>query len=223
MGGVLGPKNGSTGGGSSRAQNNPFFRPTEQKTITSAGKITVSIADPSNTIKSSIGNTSNAIVGLGKGIVSIAENLPILGGITKPVIGAVGTIADATIGTGVRALEGVRLDIGGKKNLAKKLASMIPEHETYVEPYAGGAALFFNKKPSKKDVEAWFKYAAAVAIAREEFWRAHSEAMYGAESDSPHTGQTESISLLKVFICFLSPPRPLRGKVYRLPLYDWSC
>jgi hypothetical protein len=119
MGGVLGPKNGSTGGGSSRAQNNPFFRPTEQKTITSAGKITVSIADPSNTIKSSIGNTSNAIVGLGKGIVSIAENFPVLGGITKPVIGAVGTIADATIGTGVRALEGVRVDIGGKKNLAE--------------------------------------------------------------------------------------------------------
>jgi len=119
MGGVLGPKNGSSGGGSPLTQNNPFFKPTEQKTITSAGKISISIADPSNTIKSSIGNTSNAIVGLGKGLVSIAENLPILGGITKPVIGAVGTIADATIGTGVRALEGVRVDIGGKKNLAE--------------------------------------------------------------------------------------------------------
>jgi len=46
------------------------------------------------------------------------------------------------------------------------------------------AAKHEGKKPSKKDVEAWFKYAAAVAIAREEFWRAHSEAMYGAESDS---------------------------------------
>jgi hypothetical protein len=122
MGGVLGPKNGSTGGGSSPAQNNPFFKPTTQKTITSAGKIAVSIADPSNTIKSSIGNTSNAIVGLGKGLVSIAENLPILGGVAKPVIGAVGTIADATIGTGVRALEGVRVDVGGKKNLAEVAA-----------------------------------------------------------------------------------------------------
>lgn len=119
MGGVLGPKKGSSRGGSAPAQNSPFFRENTDTTITSAGKIAVSIADPSGTIKSSIGNTNNAIIGLGKGIVSIAENLPILGGIAKPVIGAVGTIADATIGTGVRALEGVRVDIGGKKNLAE--------------------------------------------------------------------------------------------------------
>jgi hypothetical protein len=119
MGGVLGPKKGSSRSGSSPAQNSPFFRENTDTTITSAGKIAVSIADPSGTIKSSIGNTNNAIIGLGKGIVSIAENLPILGGITKPVIGAVGTIADATIGTGVRALESVRVDIGGKKNLAE--------------------------------------------------------------------------------------------------------
>lgn len=119
MGGVLGPKNGSSGGGSAPAQNNPFFKQNTQKTVTSAGKIAVSIADPSGTIKSSIGDTNNAIIGLGKGIVSIAENLPILGGITKPIIGAVGTIADATIGTGVRALEGVQVDVGGKKNLAE--------------------------------------------------------------------------------------------------------
>jgi hypothetical protein len=122
MGGVLGPKNGASGGGSSPAQNSPFFKQNVQKTVTSAGKIAVSIADPSGTIKSSIGNTNNAIIGLGTGLVSIAENLPILGAITKPVIGAVGTIADATIGTGVRALEGVRVDIGGKKNLAEVAA-----------------------------------------------------------------------------------------------------
>ena len=119
MGGVLGPKNGATGGGSLRAQNSPFFKPNIQKTVTSAGKIAVSIADPSGTIKSSIGNTNNAIVGLGKGLVSVIENIPILGGVTKPIIGGIGTIADATIGTGVRALEGVRVDVGGKKNLAE--------------------------------------------------------------------------------------------------------
>lgn len=119
MGGVLGPRNGATSGGSSSAQNSPFFKQNTQKIVTSAGKVAVSIADPSGTIKSSIGDTNNAIIGLGKGVVSIAENLPILGGITKPIIGAVGTIADATIGTGVRALEGVQVDIGGKKNLAE--------------------------------------------------------------------------------------------------------
>ena len=119
MAGVLGPRNGSTSGRSGPTQNSPFLGQGTKKTITSAGKIAVSIADPSNTIKSSIGDTSNAIVGLGKGLVSIAENFPIIGGVAKPVIGAVGTIADATIGTGVRALEGVRVDVGGKKNLAE--------------------------------------------------------------------------------------------------------
>ena len=122
MGGVLGKKSGSTGSGSFPAQNSPFFKQNIQKTVTSAGKVAVSIADPSGTIKSSIGNTNNAIIGLGTGLVSIAENLPILGGIAKPVIGAVGTIADATIGTGVRALEGIRVDVGGKKNLAEVAA-----------------------------------------------------------------------------------------------------
>ena len=119
MASVLGPKNGSKGSGSGPTQNSPFMPQTTQKTITSSGKIAVSIADPSGTIKSSIGNTNNAIVGLGKGLVSIAENFPVLGGIAKPVIGGIGTIADATVGTVVRGLESVRVDVGGKKNLAE--------------------------------------------------------------------------------------------------------
>lgn len=122
MGGVLGSKGGASSGGSSFTQNSPFVQGAAQKTVTNAGKVAVSIADPSGTIKSSIGDASNAVVGLGKGIVSIAENLPILGGVTKPVIGAVGTIADATVGTVVRGLEGVRVDVGGKKNLAEVAA-----------------------------------------------------------------------------------------------------
>jgi hypothetical protein len=122
MGGVLGPRNGASSSSSAPTQNSPFLPQAGAKTITSAGKVAVSIADPSGTIKSSIGDTSNAIVGLGKGLVSIAENFPIVGGIAKPVIGGVGTIADATIGTVVRGLEGVQVDIGGKKNLAEVAA-----------------------------------------------------------------------------------------------------
>ena len=41
---------------------------------------------------------------------------------------------------------------GGKRFLAKTIVSYIPEHKTYVEPFAGGAAVFFAKKPSEVEV-----------------------------------------------------------------------
>ena len=41
---------------------------------------------------------------------------------------------------------------GGKHFMASRLVRMIPEHETYVEPFAGGLAVFFAKEPSKKEV-----------------------------------------------------------------------
>jgi DNA adenine methylase len=42
--------------------------------------------------------------------------------------------------------------IGGKRRLARRLISLIPEHVTYVEPFAGGAQLFFHKAPSRIEV-----------------------------------------------------------------------
>jgi DNA adenine methylase len=41
---------------------------------------------------------------------------------------------------------------GGKFHLAKKISAMMPEHKTYVEPYAGGAAVYFYKEPAEKEV-----------------------------------------------------------------------
>ena len=42
--------------------------------------------------------------------------------------------------------------IGGKRRIAAKLASLIPDHTTYVEPFAGGAQVFFHKPRSKVEV-----------------------------------------------------------------------
>lgn len=42
--------------------------------------------------------------------------------------------------------------IGGKNRLAAQIISMLPEHTTYVEPFAGGAQVFFHKQPSKVEV-----------------------------------------------------------------------
>ena len=42
--------------------------------------------------------------------------------------------------------------IGGKNRLAKQIISILPAHTTYVEPFAGGAQVFFHKEPSKVEV-----------------------------------------------------------------------
>jgi DNA adenine methylase len=42
--------------------------------------------------------------------------------------------------------------IGGKRRLAKRILPLYPVHECYVEPFAGGAALYFMKEPSDVEV-----------------------------------------------------------------------
>jgi|SRR5579864_246471 len=42
--------------------------------------------------------------------------------------------------------------IGGKNRLAQRIIEKIPEHRTYVELFAGGARVLFQKSPSKIEV-----------------------------------------------------------------------
>ena len=42
--------------------------------------------------------------------------------------------------------------IGGKRRLAKQIFARMPEHQCYVEPFCGAAAIYFMKEPSKVEV-----------------------------------------------------------------------
>ena len=42
--------------------------------------------------------------------------------------------------------------IGSKTSISKKIIKLIPEHAIYIEPFVGSGAVYFKKKPSKKEI-----------------------------------------------------------------------
>ncbi len=56
---------------------------------------------------------------------------------------------DETLQEGIRPMFG---SPGGKRFLASTIIGFIPEHAKYVEPFVGGGAVFFGKRPSDKEV-----------------------------------------------------------------------
>jgi len=49
-------------------------------------------------------------------------------------------------------MHGPTTQVGGKNRLAKTIIALFPFHRCYVEPFAGGAQVFFHKPPSKVEV-----------------------------------------------------------------------
>ena len=41
---------------------------------------------------------------------------------------------------------------GGKQNLITTILPLIPKHKTYIEPFVGGGAIFWSKKPSEVEI-----------------------------------------------------------------------
>ena len=66
--------------------------------------------------------------------------------------------------------------LGGKNRVAKKIIALIPEHTCYIEPFCGGAQVFFHKEPSKVEVlndlnEDVFNFLRICQMHYEEFLR----------------------------------------------------
>ncbi len=72
--------------------------------VSDIGKFTIDVTKPSESLTKGAEGVVGLAQGVGKAAVSVIENLPILGLVTKPVIGAVGSVVDATVGKGVNAI-----------------------------------------------------------------------------------------------------------------------
>jgi hypothetical protein len=98
-----------TGAGSGGLGQSPIKTPQPKfggasSNLADIGKFTIDITKPAESVTKGAEGVVGLAQGVGKAAVSVIENLPILGLVTKPVIGAVGSVFDATLGKGVTAI-----------------------------------------------------------------------------------------------------------------------
>jgi D12 class N6 adenine-specific DNA methyltransferase len=86
---------------------------------------------------------------------------------------------------------------GGKSYLARSIIRLMPEHSTYVEPFAGGLSVLLNKPPAVLDVA----NDADASLMR--FWRTFQRSGLSSSTDSPayptpnHRSSRPSVCWLK--------------------------
>lgn len=72
--------------------------------LSTMGKFNLDITKPAESLGGTAEGFAGGLQAVGKAAVSVVENIPIAGLITKPVIGAVGAVADATVGQVVKGI-----------------------------------------------------------------------------------------------------------------------
>jgi hypothetical protein len=87
------------------------------------GKLTFDVTRPTESVGAAAGGVANTVQAIGKGVVNVIENIPIVGLATKPAIGAIGAVADATIGNVVNAV--AQSPVGGAIDFAATKAAEV--------------------------------------------------------------------------------------------------
>lgn len=113
---VYNPPKDETSGGFKQ----PGAAKTSQEEINNLGRVAFNIAKPGESIRQSTENVTAGFINMGKGLVNIAENLPIVGVAAKPAIGLVGGALDLTLGNVVRLAEDVKV---GDTSIAQRAVS----------------------------------------------------------------------------------------------------
>ena len=134
------PKDGTSGG-----FKQPGAPKKSQDEINNLGRVAFNIAKPGESIRESTENVTAGFINMGKGLVNIAENLPLVGVAAKPAIGFVGGALDLTLGNVVRLAENVKV---GDKSIAQRAVSGL---ELLGTPFAAAAeaAGFLGKQTEK--------------------------------------------------------------------------